>query len=194
MAQQQMASMGQVPQEQQQQAMVAMMQQHPMMSQPVMQNDVAQMLVDIVIDKSPETAVIEQEEFEKLNEIAGIVIPNRPDMAQKMIELVVRASQLRDKQDLLDALTKAPDPQQAQLQQQQQQLAMKDAEAEVGVKSTQAQLNAARAQAEQAKTQIAGQKAPAEIAKVQAEAVRTSAQAGAAAAWPQQEGFQDGVG
>ena len=180
-AQQQVQALGQVPPGQQQQALVALILRHPMMQEMITENQVEQMQVDIVIDEAPETAIIEQEEFSKLTEFAGMVVPLRPDMAPLLAKMIVKASQLRNKREILQELEKPPDQQQAQMQQQQQQLAM--AQAQAGVQATQsmAQLNAAKAASEQAKTQIAGAKTPSEIEKNQASAMRDAAHAGATA-------------
>lgn len=178
--QRQMQMIGQIAPEQQQQALTALLMRHPMMAEPIVENQVDQVLVDIVIDKAPETAVLAQEEFETLSQLLPTVVQARPDMAPTMVGSIFRASQLpgRVKREILQELDKGPDPQQAQMQQKQQQIAMADAEAGVGVKQTQAQLNAAKAQSEQAKTQIDGMKAMSEVERNQAAALRDAASAG----------------
>ena len=83
----------------------------PMTGQPVMQmqNSPADMDVDIVIDSTPDTAVIQEEQFQRLTELAqaGMMIP--PDV-------LIEASSLPKKALLLDKLRKA---QEAQAQQAQ---------------------------------------------------------------------------
>lgn len=151
---------------------------HPAMQDVITENQVDQMVMDIVIDESPETAVIQQEEFDKLIELAGMVVPTNPSMGPMMTKLVVRASQLRDKKELLEMMDKPPDPQQVQAQQAMRQLQLEQGKAGVAVAQSQAQLNQARAAAEATKTQHAGAKLPSEIKKNEASAYHDAANAG----------------
>lgn len=180
-AQRQLAGLGQVPPEKQQEAMTALLLRHPMMAEEVTENQVDQMLVDIIVDEAPESATIAQEQFEVWTQLAPSLIQAGFD-PREAAATTVELSEFRNKRKVLEALRKPPDPQAAQMQQQQQMLAMKGAEAGVQVQMTQAQLNAAKAAAEQAKVQIAGAKAPSEIEKNQASAMRDAAQAGEKAA------------
>ena len=180
-AQQYLQQMGsQLPPEQAQQALPQLVMQHPLMQQPIVANQVEKMLVDIVIDEAPETAILAQEEFQTLTELLPTIVQSRPDMAPTMAKLVVKASQLPNKRELLQELDKGPDPQAQQQQQAAQELEMAGAKAGVAVQESQAQLNQARAASEQAKTQMAGAKVPSEIEKNQAQAMRDAASAGAA--------------
>jgi len=138
-AQQQLAALGQP------QTLVGIIMRNPLMSEEITANQVEQMLIDIVIDEAPETAVIQQEEFEKLAEITPTIVQGRPDMAPLMAKLLIRSSQLRDKREMLQELEKPPDPQQVQLQQQMQQLAQEQAKASVHVSQSHAILNQAKA-------------------------------------------------
>jgi hypothetical protein len=158
--------------------MLQMFLAHPLMQEPVTVNQVDTMLVDIILDEAPETAVLAQEEFQTLTELLPTVVQSRPDMAPAMARLVVKASQLPNKRELLQELDKGPDPQQMQMQAQQAQLAMAQQQAGLQVAQSQAQLNAARAASEQAKTELAGAKVPSEIEKNQAQAMRDAAAAG----------------
>jgi hypothetical protein len=151
-------------------AIIPLVLQHPLMAEEITVNQVDQMLVDIIIEEAPETAVIEQEEFEKLSEIVPVIVQARPDMAPSLAKAMIRASQLRDKQDLLEELDKAPDPQQQQQQQQAQQMQQAMAEAGIAVQQTKAQLQ----QAQTAKTQAEAQALPVETqAKVESTQAQT---------------------
>lgn len=157
----------------------ALIMQHPAMQEQITHNQVDQMLVDIVLDEAPDTAVLAQEEFQTLSEMAPMLIQTRPDMAPKVGRMLLKASQLPNKKDLLADWDKAPDPQQQQAQQAQQQIQMAGAKAQVEKTQSETQLNAARAQAEQTKVQIAGAKTPSEIERNQAAAMHDAANAGA---------------
>lgn len=160
------------------QHMAAMAAAHPLMQEEIVENQVDQMLVDIIIDISPETAVLAQEEFATLTELLPTIVQSRPDMAPQMAKLVVKASSLPNKRELLQELEKGPDPQQAQQAAQMQQLQTAQMQAGVQVAQSQAALNAAKAQSEQAKTQMAGAKLPVEMQKDQAAAMHDAALAG----------------
>ena len=135
-------------------------------------------MVDITIHEAPETAVLEDEEFAKLAELAGMVVPQRPDMAPLLTRMLIRLSAFRDKREILKEMDKPPNPQQEQQQQAQQQMAMQGAQAGIAVQQSQAQLNAARAQSETAKTQQSGARVPGEIEKNKAQAMHLAAQVG----------------
>lgn len=86
--------------------------------QPVIDNDVAQMDVDIIIDEAPDVVTVQQEQFETLAELAksGVQIP--PDA-------LIEASSLRNKKQILDKMSGADNPQAqaiAELQAKMQQL------------------------------------------------------------------------
>lgn len=169
------------------QHMLGMVLQDQAMQAEVIENQVAQAMMDITIHEAPESAVLEDEEFGKLSELFGPVIQGNPQMAPMLVKMLIRLSAFRDKREVLKEMDKPPDPQQQQmqqlqqqLQQQMQQLQLAGAKAGVDVQSTQAQLNAARAASEQAKAQFAGAKVPSEIEKNQASAMRDAAHAGAA--------------
>jgi hypothetical protein len=74
----------------------------PMTGQPVMQvqNSPADMDVDIVIDSTPDTAVIQEEQFQRLAELAQAGMPIPPDV-------LIEASSLPKKRLLLDKLRKS---------------------------------------------------------------------------------------
>jgi hypothetical protein len=151
---------------------------HPLMQEVVTLNQAAKMAVDIIIDTTPESAIIEEQEFDAVAQLLPTVVQARPDLAPTMVRALIKASQIRSKREILAELDKGPDPQQAQQQQQTQAMQLEQAKAGVQVAQSQAQLNAARAASEQAKTQIAGAKAPSEIEKNKAVAMRDATHAG----------------
>jgi hypothetical protein len=104
--------------------MTGMPQIDPMTGQPAMQmqNAPADMDVDIVIDSTPDTAVIQEEQFQRLAELVQAGMPIPPDV-------LIEASSLPKKRLLLDKLKQAQE-QQAQMAQQQPNPAMVQIEAE----------------------------------------------------------------
>lgn len=87
----------------------------PRAQQPVVVNNVAEMDVDIILDDVPDTVVIQQEQFEQLTQL----YPAIPDQIKPLaFEMLVRASSLRDKQQIIDKLQgkgekpQQPDPRQ----------------------------------------------------------------------------------
>lgn len=151
---------------------------HPLMGEQITENQVDQMLVDIVIDEAPETAVIAQEEFATLSDLLPTVVNARPDMAPEMVKMLIRASDLSNKRELLQSLEKGPDPQQAQQQEQMQKLQMAAQQAGVQVATSQSQLNQARAAQANAEAQVTGPKAQAEVESKHAKAMHDAASAG----------------
>lgn len=145
-------------------------QQDPSMMQPA--NVLADLDVDIQIDEVQNTPTLHAEQFEQLVNLAS------SGMMQIPPELIIRASNLRDKQQLLDLLEEQKQGQQqaGQAQQEMQQRAMA---AEVGEKEASAANKAADAQYKQAKTQETLASIPRDDAKVQIDAleagVRTAA-------------------
>lgn len=95
-------------------------------------NDVARMDVDIVLDESPDAVSLQAEQFEQLAVMASNGVPIPPDV-------LIEASSLRNKKQLLAMLR--PDPEspeqqmQAQIAQMQQQLQMQDAQLSVEKKA-----------------------------------------------------------
>lgn len=130
----------------------------PGMNEPMKLNDISRVGVDIVLTEAPDTAVIEQEQFDRIVSLAqaqpGLFTP----------EEIIEASQLRNKRALLErrAEQQEQDPAQAQMAQQMAQL--------------QAQLIAANAQLLQAQAQ----QAQAQAAKYAADAekIQTETQIG----------------
>ena len=150
---------------------------HPLMQQPIVAHQAAQMLVDITIDEAPETAVLEQEEFDALSKVAPAIVQAQPGMAKQLTEMLIRASSLRSKRELLEAMTKAPDPAAAQQAEQMKALGQQMAKlqaallgAQVAKTQADAQLSQARAQSEALTAQVTAGMAPAEAQLTQAKA------------------------
>lgn len=160
------------------QHMLMMVLRDPAMQVEIIENQVAEAMMDITIHEAPESAVLEDEEFSKLAELAGMVVPQKPEMAPLLTKMLIQLSAFRNKREVLKEMDKPPDPQQAQMQQQQQQLQMAGVKAGIDVQTTQAQLNAARAAAEQAKVQISGAEVPSKIERNKASAMHSAALAG----------------
>lgn len=168
----------QPPGPEQMQAMIA---QHPLMQEEVTLNQAAQMGVDIMIDTSPESALIEEEEFDSISKLLPTVVQARPDLAQTLVKVLFRASRLRSKREILQQLDKGPDPKEEKLKEAAQQIQMAGAKAGVSVQETQAELNKAKAAQAQADAQVTGPKAAAEVEAKKAQAMSHAASAGAAA-------------
>jgi hypothetical protein len=122
-------------------------------------NHVADMDVDIIIDESPDVVTVQQEQFQQLVDLAKGGVPIPP-------QAIIQASNLRNKQQVLDAMSgKLPDgteiPPQVQqmLQQKEQQIQQ----------ITQAQQQKAQEQ-QQAETALNQQKAEAQLQLVQVQA------------------------
>lgn len=120
--------------------------------QPIIKNAVAQMDVDIIIDRTADVVNIQQEQFAGLLEIAKV----RPEVP---FDVLIEASQLRSetKKRVLERLKGANDPAAAQLAQLQQRLAELEAalkEAQVIKTLSEAEENQAQAQKIQAETVV----------------------------------------
>lgn len=123
----------------------------PQMRQPV--NVLAEMDVDIQIDEVADTPTLQIEQFEQLAKLA----PMAPqEYVPTMFELLVEASNLRNKDKLREIMEKAkqsqsqPDP--------LQELQMRGAIAQVDKVEAEAQLTQAKAATEQTKPMIEGMK------------------------------------
>jgi hypothetical protein len=119
----------QLPDEQKKK-MLDLIAKDPQGQQPTVENNVAEMDVDIIIDEAPDTITVQSEEFTKLVELASSGAVQIPPKA------LITASQLRSqtKKLILDQMSGANDPaaqQAAQMQQQMMQLQMDKLAAEV---------------------------------------------------------------
>ena len=135
----------------------------PYTMQPIMENQIAQMDVDIIIDEAPDIVTLRQEEFEQLASMAQQGIPIPPEM-------LIEASSVRNKQRLLEMMGQQKEQamqQQAQAMQMQTQIEGQRAANETATAQAKAQRDTAEAQ-----------KTLAEIPGVQAQA-RTAEMRGA---------------
>lgn len=138
------------------------------MLQPQIENPVAQMDVDIIIEDAPDYVTLRQEEFEQLAQMAQQGMPIPPEM-------LIEASSVRNKKRILEVLE-----QQKQEAAQGQQQAMQ----------AQMQAEQAKLQLEGEKVQISGMAAQAKAAKDMADAQQTEAETiGALVARRMQFGF-----
>ena len=128
--------------------------------------DLARLNVDITIDLSPESAVVEHAEFEIIGELMrhGVQIPP---------EVLVQYSRLRDKRKILAAMK--PSPQQQQQQQMQIQLQIAQLKATVDKLIADASLKSANAELSQVKTQVLAQSAQVDVPATQADTSLTMA-------------------
>jgi len=140
---------------------------------PMVQNPVGQMEVDIIVTTSPEYATLRHEQFDKLAELArsGFAIPP---------QVIIEASDLKDKRKLLEAMQPPPEAQamQAQMQQMQMEMQMRGAAAQIADKEASAlkkQADAAKVQAEIQTTGVEAQKTMTEAAENVADAEYTRA-------------------
>ncbi len=110
-------------------------------------NSVATIDVDIIIDAAPDTVTIQHEQFVEITNLvrAGVQFPP---------EVLIEASQLRNKDKLLEMLKSGPPPEAQQAQQQAMALDMAQKQAQV--EKTQAEAERARADAA-AKARLDGQ-------------------------------------
>jgi hypothetical protein len=104
------------------------------------ENNVADLDVDIIIEEGIDTPTIAAEQWTELVTLASSGIPIPP-------KLLIEASSLRDKEKLLQELEQPPDPQMVQFQQMMQQLQAMLAQAEVRKTESEAIENEAQAQA-----------------------------------------------
>ncbi len=169
------------------QQVVALVMRHPLMTDVMtIANKASEIDVDIVLDDAPDTAILAEEQFETLTKIAPAVMQARQDMAPKIVRMMIQASSLPDKREILTEWDKPPDKQAQQMQQAQQQLAIQQLQQQVALLTAQvtktnadAQLSAAKAQAELVEMQrpvmpeMPEQPSPLEHAKAQREAVNT---------------------
>lgn len=82
------------------------------------QNPIAQMDVDIIIDDAPDTVTLQGEQFEQFMQLLPILAQMPPQFAIMAVQM---APNLRNKQKILDALQGGSDPQAQAMQQQMQQ-------------------------------------------------------------------------
>lgn len=128
---------------------LAMLARDPMAQMPVeMQNPVAEMDVDIIIDEGMDSVTAQAEQFDMLTKM----MPAMTQLPPEALELLVTASSLRDKDKLLKIIegmkqqAAQPNPQ----QQAAMQLEMADKQADIRKKESEAVENIASAEAKRA--------------------------------------------
>lgn len=119
--------------------------------QPEMQNVLAEMDVDIIIEDTPDHITLQHEQFEQLSEMAAQGIPIPPEM-------IIKASSLKDKAEVLEMLE-----QQRMAKMQAQQQAMQQ---EGQLRQVEVQTKAQRDMAAAAKDGATAQKTQVEAAQM----------------------------
>lgn len=112
------------------------------------ENNLAELDVDITIDEGIDTPTIAAEEFQSLVQLAGtgtVVIP--PDV-------LIEASSLRNKERLLEMMKQGPSPEEQQMQQQAVQIKMAGEAAKVAKTESETAENYAQIENMGAKTQL----------------------------------------
>lgn len=98
------------------------------------QNPVAEMGVDIIIEDAPDTITLQSEQFAELMKVIPALISAPPQFTQ----LIIQASQLRNKDQLLETLKGGDDPRAAAMAQMQQQL--QEVMAQLGIERGKAEI------------------------------------------------------
>ncbi len=129
----------------------------PRTGQPLPQNSMAELDVDIIIDDAPDSVTMQQEEFVALSEMVKSGIPIPP-------KAIIAASNLKDKDKILQEMSQQTiNPQQVQkMQLEMQKLQQENQKLQAGVEVKQMEL-AAEQQAEAQRLQMERQKMMAEI-------------------------------
>lgn len=129
---------------------------HPQAGHPVLgyKNQVAEMDVDITIDTTPDTATLQQEQYQDLLQLIGT-----SPLYQQQVPLasLVKLSNMPHKKDVLDDLQQGQQAGQAQ-QQQAQQFAQQAHEAGLAKTASEIELNKARAAHAQITGEVSGAK------------------------------------
>lgn len=139
------------------------------MGQPVRQNEPARMDMDIIIDEAPNNITLQQEQFEQLVNLAqsGAPIP---------MEIIVEASNLPNKAEVIQKMTEA-NAQNGQMQQQMQAMQMQFQQMQAQLAQMQGEAKARRDMAAAEKDMASTQKIAAEVEKVRSETVENYADA-----------------
>jgi len=181
---QQAQAMGQQPDPQQLQPLaLGLMMQHPVMQEEITAADAASIDVDILLEESPDTAILQIEEYEAFMQTLPTLLNVDPQNAKKYLAIGLELSGSRYKRKVLQMLQQEekPDPQQQQFAQMTQQLQLAAAQANIEMLKAKAMRDQAAAQKTAAEAQAlpaAAQLDMAQAAKAGAEAqVRLPAQA-----------------
>lgn len=116
---------------------------------PVIENDVAELDVDIIIEQSPDIVTIQQEQFQELSQMAQSGLPIPPDV-------IIEASSLRNKRQILATL-RGDTPEQQRIKQMEDQIqqimiALDIAQKEADVEKTKSETVENLSQAEENRT------------------------------------------
>lgn len=130
--------------------------------QPVVENGVAELDVDISVDEAPDMVTLRQEQFEQLTQMAQAGIPIPP-------ELIIEASSLRDKPRVLQAMQQA---QQAAGQAEQAKTQIEGVKAQADAQGKQARAQRDAAEAAKTAAEIPGAHAESQGAVIEALATR----------------------
>ncbi len=110
-------------------------------------NEVGSIEIDIVIDEGMDTPTVQSEQFDAIVKMMPALGPAA--QTPQFIQMIIQASQLRDKDKLAKMLDNPPDPTQVQQQQQQEAIAVAGATAEIEKTQSETAKNVATAQATQ---------------------------------------------
>jgi len=121
----------------------------PSMQQPA--NAIAEMDVDIQIDETADTPSLQIEQFDTLTKLAPMT---PPQFMPVMWEMMIEASNLRNKDKLREIIDQMKQPQQDPAEEQMKQIAVAGAGAEVEKTQSETQKNLAEAEAKTASVQI----------------------------------------
>jgi hypothetical protein len=137
------------------------------MAEPVgVENEVASMDVDIIVDEGPDSVTVQSEQFQALVQM------KTADPGSIPMELVIEASSLRNKDRIMEHLKSSGIPPQVQAQMQELQAALQAAQGQIA----EAQLDAQKLAIDQQRVQVDAQKAEADRIKAQADLLKAQAQ------------------
>ena len=126
--------------------------------QPIIENDVAELDVDIIIEQAPDLVNIQAEQFGELSQMAQSGVPIPPDA-------IIEASSLRNKRQIL-ATMRGDTPEQRQAAQQQQQL--QDLFTRLEILERQAKIDKLASETEENLAEAENERADAELKVVEA--------------------------
>lgn len=157
---------------------MAQIQADPMMAEPVgVQNEVAALDVDIMVDEGPDSVTVQSEQFEALVQL------KQADPTAIPMEMVIEASSLRNKDRIMEHLKSGGVPAEIQAQMQQMQAALEAAQAaamqaqqQAAQMAAESQIEAQKLAVDQQRVQVDAAKAEADRIKAQAELIKAQAQ------------------
>jgi hypothetical protein len=155
--------------------------QHPESQQPFIAGNLSRLEMDIILDESPDTAIVQQEEVQDLTELfaaainSPIIQQSSPQLIPGLIKMRIEAGSFRNKKRLLALIEPQQDPQAAKMQEMQQQLMQQ-------MQQLQQQLLAAKVQETQASAALKGAQAMEAQAGAQLDQTRAGIEPGAAQA------------